>query len=551
MICFVKIAAGLVCETSLKAGAHRLFTDRWAPASEKSTVWQKERDSLKPCRFLTLVSFYMKRKRKKRFWGIFLSLKEFFFPILHKKFISNGYNVRKHSEKFADGACDMGEERKEEEKVLENEREREEENLQEESSYKFLKETIKAKPIDKQKLAKSLGKLIGAGAIFGLAAACVFAVLAPGMTKKAMDRQRGSKVQFSSQEETQEEEQEEEIQEEDQGEVQESAAAVQELTPEDYKKLYSDIFSKAEEAEKAMVTVIGSQNDQDWFQTPYETQLSGLLVAQSENGQEYYVLTEYRIVENVDRIQVVFHDGTMTDARFQKADSNTGFAILKIPMSEVSAETKAAISIAPLGDSYNVKQGEPVLAIGSPMGYSDSVGYGIVTSTTNKVSKVDAEYGLITTDITGSSQGSGVIMNLDGEIIGIIAQSFAKEDTKNLITGISISQCKELIQTLSGNQEIIYMGITGENITSEISEKKGIPVGVFVEQVEVDSPAMQVGIQNGDVIVEIDGEKVETVRGYQQQLKSCKAGETIKVKAMRQGTEGYVEVSFDVTLKAK
>ena len=174
-----------------------------------------------------------------------------------------------------------------------------------------------------------------------------------------------------------------------------------------------------------------------------------------------------------------------------------------------------------------------------------------VTATSNTVSKIDAEYGLITTDITGSSQGSGVIVNLDGEIIGIIAQSFANEDTQNLITGLSISDSRELIQTLSGNQDIIYMGITGENITSEISEKKGIPVGVFVEKVEVDSPAMQVGIQNGDVITEVNGEKVETVKGYQQQLKACKNGDTIKVKAMRQGTEGYVEVSFEVTLKAK
>ena len=95
------------------------------------------------------------------------------------------------------------------------------------------------------------------------------------------------------------------------------------------------------------------------------------------------------------------------------------------------------------------------------------------------------------------------------------------------------------------------MGITGETITSEISEKKGIPIGVFVEEVEVDSPAMQVGIQIGDVITEFNGSKGETVKGYQQQLKSCKNGESIEVKAMRQGTEGYVEVSFDVTLKAK
>ena len=66
-----------------------------------------------------------------------------------------------------------------------------------------------------------------------------------------------------------------------------------------------------------------------------------------------------------------------------------------------------------------------------------------------------------------------------------------------------------------------------------------------------DSPAMQADIRNADVIVEVNKEKVETVKGYQQQLKSCKVGETVKVKAMRQGTEGYVEVSFDVALKAR
>lgn len=71
-----------------------------------------------------------------------------------------------------------------------------------------------------------------------------------------------------------------------------------------------------------------------------------------------------------------------------------------------------------------------------------------------------------------------------------------------------------------------------------------------MEGVEVDSPAMQADIRNADVIVEVNKEKVETVKGYQQQLKSCKAGSVIEVKAMRQGTEGYVEVTFEVTLGA-
>ena len=415
-------------------------------------------------------------------------------------------------------------------------------------SYEFMKETIKAKPLDKKKLARQIGKLAGSGAVFGLAAAMVFGALAPGLLQRAEERQSDREVQFQNGTQETEEEQEE-VQEDQEDTQTEQTTIIQEMTPEDYQTLYSDISATAQEAEKAIVTVNSRQNDQDWFQTPYESQISGLLVA--ESGQEYYILTEYRIVENVDRIEVTFCDGTINEARFQKADSNTGVAILKVAKSEVPAETQQAIAIAPLGESYNVKQGEPVLAIGSPMGYSDSVGYGIVTSTSNTVSRVDAQYGLITTDIAGSSQGSGVIVNLDGEIIGIIAQSFASEDTQNLITGLSVSDSRELIQTLSDNQDMIYMGVTGTNITSEISEKKGIPKGVFVEEVEVDSPAMQVGIQNGDVITEINGETVETVKGYQQQLKACKAGETIDVKAMRQGTEGYVEVSFEVTLRAK
>lgn len=423
------------------------------------------------------------------------------------------------------------------------------EQKENENSYEFLKETIKEKPIDKKKLAKQILRLLGAGAIFGLAAAAVFSLVVPGITGNIQEKQEQSKIQFPSEAKQDEEKEESDVQEA-QNSQDSAQSAEEELTPEKYQQLFADVFATAKEAEKAMVTVIGSKNDKDWFQTPYESEISGLLVA--ESGQELFVLTEYRIVEDVDRIQVVFCDGTITDARFQRGDSNTGFVIMKIPKSGITAETREAITIAPLGESYTVNQGQPVLAIGSPMGYSDSVGYGIVTSTSNTVSKTDAEYSLLTTDITGSSQGSGVLLNLDGEVIGLIAQSFAREDTQNLVTGLWVSEIKEMIQTLSDEtKDIIYMGITGKSITADISEKKGIPVGVFVEQVEVDSPAMQVGIQNGDVIIELNGEKIETVKGYQQQLKSCAAGETVKVKAMRQGTEGYVEVDFDVTLQTR
>ena len=196
--------------------------------------------------------------------------------------------------------------------------------------------------------------------------------------------------------------------------------------------------------------------------------MSGVIVA--DNGQELYVLTQYGIVKNVDRIQVQFCDDTVVDARFLKSDTSTGLTILKISDSEIESDTRSKIGTAVLGNSYSAEQGEPVIAVGSPMEYKDSIGFGILTSVTNSVSKIDAEYGMLTTDIVGSEKGSGVLLNTEGELIGVIAQSFALGDSKNMVTGLAISQIKELIETLSNNQSIVYMGVTGETITPQISE---------------------------------------------------------------------------------
>ena len=420
----------------------------------------------------------------------------------------------------------------------------------EDESYEFIKETIKKKPLDRKKMWKAAGILAGAGAIFGLTAALVFAVIEPQISQAVENKKRTEqKVEIPTDEETEKKEEQQTDAGIDTEDISESDEGEQfGLSIDNYSEMYKEVLKKADKIKEAMVTVIGVKSDEDWFQTPYESQMSGVIVA--DNGQELYVLTQYGIVKNVDRIQVQFCDDTVVDARFLKSDTSTGLTILKISDSEIESDTRSKIGTAVLGNSYSVEQGEPVIAVGSPMEYKDSIGFGILTSVTNSVSKIDAEYGILTTDIVGSEKGSGVLLNTEGELIGVIAQSFALGDSKNMVTGLAVSQIKELIETLSNNQNIVYMGVTGETITPQISEKKGIPKGVFVESVEVDSPAMQAGIQNADVITEVNGEKIESMKEYQQQLKACNSGDTIKVKAMRQATEGYVEVTFDVTLGA-
>lgn len=418
-----------------------------------------------------------------------------------------------------------------------------------EEEYSFVKEVIKDKPLDRRTVLKRMGWIAGAAVLFGLIAALVFSFTISAADQYKEKKDRAPKVNIPQEEEPSGEEEpgdDEEAEETPQEPVEVRA----DFTLEDYANLYKDMIQQAQEPKKALVTVTGNTSGVDWFNNPSESQrqISGLIVA--NNGEDLFVLTEYRVVDNVDRIQITFCDNTTVDARFQKADSNTDLSILKVPLSEVPQETQNSITVATLGSSYGVNQGEPVIAIGSPMGYSDSIAYGLITSVTNTVNVVDGEYNLLTTDIMGSSDGSGILVNLNGEVVGVIAQSYGLENSKNIVTALAISQIKELIEQLSNNTDNPYAGIKGMNVTEEIAANTGMPKGVFVDMIAEDSPAMQAGIQKADVITAVKGNEVATVKQYQSELKKCGVGEVIKIKVMRKGAEGYVELEYDVTLTA-
>ena len=208
----------------------------------------------------------------------------------------------------------------------------------------------------------------------------------------------------------------------------------------------------------------------------------------------------------------------------------------------------STLAAAPLGNSYGAKQGDPIMALGSPMGYSDSMAFGMLTSVSNEVSAWDSDYTLLTTDIVGTKEGSGVLLNLDGEIIGVILQSYS--GGSNMVTCVGVSEIAGLMETLSNNKDRPYIGIRGQAVTEEIADKTGIPVGIYVSEVQVDSPAMLAGCMNGDVITEMEGKTVKNIEEYSRMLQECKPGETVKVTAMRKGPEGYTEIVFDVTVGA-
>ncbi len=237
----------------------------------------------------------------------------------------------------------------------------------------------------------------------------------------------------------------------------------------------------------------------------------------------------------------------MVSASLKKYDGNTGIAVIGVLLTEIPEATMEQVMIASLGNSYMIEQGTTVLAIGSPLGANYSILCGTITSSRNEVSTIDRNYTIFTTDIVGSENGSGVIINLKGEIVGLVLQDYSSQSDRNTITALSVSELKQLIEDLSNNRDIPYVGLRLSTVTDDIAEEYKIPKGVYVKSVVLDSPAMTAGIQEADVIVKINGEDIVNVEQYNQRIYALNPEDIITITVKRQSGEEYVDLDCVVT----
>ena len=263
-------------------------------------------------------------------------------------------------------------------------------------------------------------------------------------------------------------------------------------------------------------------------------------------GQELLILTERKVISDAQEVYVTFINDVTVEASMKHYDGNTGIAVLSVPRSQVDEDTMNAISVAKLGNSLTTMQGTMVIAVGSPLGTNYSILTGNITSTNNVISTIDNNYTVFTTDIVGSSSGSGVIINVNGEVIGLVMQDYGNEEDQTTLTALSISELKQLIEKLSNNQDIPYIGLGLTTVSAATAKEYDIPKGAYIKEVKMDSPALAAGLQSGDVITEMDGEAVYTVDSYESKLLALKPGDEVEIVVQRQGAEKYEEITCTV-----
>lgn len=419
-----------------------------------------------------------------------------------------------------------------------------EEKRREEQEFSFVKEKIKKQPFYQNKTLRRAALQLIFSVVCGAVACFVFVIVHPWM-ERTFGEQEMTEITIPQEEE---EETVTEPQEETEDEEPVVITEPRELEVEDYADLYTKLKEVADTAGKSLVTVTASSSGTDWFNETYESrrELSGLLVG--NNGVELLILAPYSQVEGADTLQAAFADGSTLAAVLKNYDSVTDLAVLSVNLADVEEDTLESIRMAELGSSKSLKAGEPVIAVGSPAGIAGSVKYGNLVASGYKVSVIDGEYNLLITDMERSEKGSGVLLNLSGQVIGLLEDSYLNSSNEGALTAYAISDMKDIIEHLSNSQDLVYMGIHGTDVTEEISEAQGIPAGVYVTGMEADSPAMNSGIQAGDIITEINGKTITSLSQIREMLLKFSREQVIQVVIMRQGKDGYKEIECSVTL---
>lgn len=309
----------------------------------------------------------------------------------------------------------------------------------------------------------------------------------------------------------------------------------------DYMGYYKALKSVADKAGLSVVTVTAARQGVDFFNSTYQNIADEYGIVISSDSTGYYILTEYSLVKNSENIQVTYYDKTVDTAEFVAGDTTTDMAVIK------TGSLNTAVVPVQFGNSDAVLKGDLLVATGKLYGFNGTIGYGISTGVNNSVNDTDSIYRLINTDISGTATSNGVILNLHGEVVGIITMAYNSDNT-NFITAYAINDVRNLMQNLVNKKSMPYLGIKGQTVTDEIAATNKIPKGIYISAVETNSPAYKSGIQSGDVITRINGTGINNMESFMMQLEKNNPGDNVNVTIKRRGREDYKEIEFNLVL---
>lgn len=281
---------------------------------------------------------------------------------------------------------------------------------------------------------------------------------------------------------------------------------------------------------------------------------SGFIISQSDD--ELLIATNNHVVDSANTITVTFIDGSTAEAVIKGKDSSADLAVISIDYSSLSADTKAAIKVATIGDSDDVKVGEMAIAIGNALGYGQSVTVGYVSAKDREISISDTNTSLVVLQVDAAinpGNSGGALINTKGEVIGINSAKLMNTDVEGMGYAIPITRALPIVNDLMtkeilSDEEKGYLGIIPQDVTEEVSAAYNWPIGAYVAQLVDGSSASNAGLVVGDIITAVNGMEIKTSTELREKVTSYRVGTTISITYKRMVNGSYEEFTTDVTL---
>ena len=281
----------------------------------------------------------------------------------------------------------------------------------------------------------------------------------------------------------------------------------------------------------AVVSITTRQIERDQFNRPISTRGLGSGFIFDRRG---YVLTNHHVVADADQIKVTLSDERNFRASLVGADPFTDLAVLKL-------EGKGFATI-PLGDSRQLKVGETVVAIGSPLWIEGgpTVTTGVVSALgrTMEQDGLPMLHELLQTDAAiNAGNSGGPLLDLSGRVVGINTAVIAS--AHGIGFAISIDTAKRVVRELIARGRVVRpsLGLVAVSLTPQIAYANDLPIerGVLVLRVDADGPAEAAGLEPGDVIVTLGTSPVKNLHHFHEALARHRIGETVEVSLWREG----------------
>lgn len=293
-------------------------------------------------------------------------------------------------------------------------------------------------------------------------------------------------------------------------------------------------------------------------ETTTEEAGSGSGVVYKIDGDLAYIITNYHVVQDATQLEVTLEDGIKAEAELVGSDIWTDLAVITIPSESVNTAIQ-------FGDSDVLKQGQTAIAIGNPLGldFYGSVTTGVISGT-NRIVPVDLnedgvedwQTEVIQTDAAiNPGNSGGALVNINGELIGINSMKISESTVEGLGFAIPINSVIPIIEELETSGEVTRpsMGISLLDLTEipsfyqqqSLRLPEEITAGVVVSEVVSGSSADKAGVEQYDVIVEIDGQTIEDSIDLRQILYNEKEiGDSMKIKVYRAGELVELELTL-------